>query len=355
MHDVSRRDFLKYGAAAVAGASMLDWNTAYGAQEKLAPPIPIKTLIAKAQAEGGQCLGYFGSADIAAAMANGFHQAYPWATMNSVVSSTGTILTKVLTETTAKQGADFFISAFPALYVFINAGAVAPVALVKDVNLPATLRDPKGYHHCYTLNVQILVSNPNLASYIPWDPYELSKPQFKGQIAFDAPDNLSVSAIFLASHRKIWGDKKWMTWLEGLHSNNIFITSSATSAYQAVVTGERGICCDSIGDVLSEAPGTPAKANFYSGMPLNGQHLMLASYAKHPYTAQLFMNWALTNAGQLAVATTNRSPAVSGLNVPTDVTHILPKGVKMAPYSDIAGFVYNTTPYTKIWDQLWPN
>src|SRR5579862_3928041 len=108
MRDVSRRDFLKYGAAAVAGASMLDFDAAraFGALAKPAPAIPIKDLVTKAQAEGGQCLGYFGSADIAAAMANGFHQAYPWATMNSVVSSTGTILSKVLTEVTAKQGCD---------------------------------------------------------------------------------------------------------------------------------------------------------------------------------------------------------------------------------------------------------
>jgi ABC-type Fe3+ transport system substrate-binding protein len=358
MHEISRRELLKYGAAAVAGTSLMDLLAARaGAATKptLAPPIPIATLVSKAQAEGGTCLGYFGSADIAAAMAAGFKQAYPWATLNTFVSSTGTILSKVLTEVNAKQGADFFISAFPALYVFINGGAAAPVALVKDVNLPATLRDPHGYHHCYTLNVQILVSNPNLAAYVPTDIYDLAKPQFKGALAFDRPDNLSVSAIFLASHRKEWGDKKWMTWLQGLHDNNVFVTSSATSAYQAIVAGERGICTDSIGDVLSQAPGTPAKANFYHGMPLNGQHLMLSSYAAHPYTAQLFMNWALTNAGQLAVASTNRSPAVVGLNVPTDVNHILPKGVKMAPYSNIQGFVYNTVPYTKIWDQLWPS
>lgn len=357
MHEISRRELLKYGAAAVAGTSMLDvaGGLAHAAATPLPKPIDLKTLATKAQGEGGSCLGYFGSADIAAAMAAGFKQAYPWATLNTFVSSTGTILSKVLTEVNAKQGADFFISAFPALYVFINAGVVQPVALVKDANLPATLRDPHGYHHVYTLNVQILVSNPNLASYVPQDIFELSKPQFKGQLAFDRPDNLSVSAIFLASHRQEWGDKKWMTWLQGLHDNNVFVTSSATSAYQAVVAGERGICTDSIGDVLSQAAGTPAKANFYHGMPLNGQHLMLSSYAAHPYTAQLFMNWALTNAGQLAVASTNRSPAVLGLNVPTDVAHILPKGVKMAPYSEIAGFVYNPAPYQKIWAQLWPS
>jgi ABC-type Fe3+ transport system substrate-binding protein len=288
-------------------------------------------------------------------MAAGFHQAYPWATLNTVVSSTGTILSKVLTEVTAKKGADFFISAFPALYVFINAGAVAPVALVKDANLPNSLRDPLGYHHVYTLNVQILVSNPNLAAYVPKDIFELSKPQFKGQLAFDRPGNLSVSAIFLASHRKEWGDKKWMTWLQGLHDNNVFVTSSATSAYQAVLTGERGIAIDTIADILSQPAGAPVKANFFQGGPPYIQAFMKTSYSANPNTAELFLNWVLSKAGQTAIIGTNRTPSVDVPGASTSVSTLVPKQYPIAPYSSIAGFVYNPVPYTDIWNKFWPS
>jgi ABC-type Fe3+ transport system substrate-binding protein len=214
--------------------------------------------------------------------------------------------------------------------------------------------DPAGYRHPYAVNIQVLVSNPNLANFVPNDIFQLSTPAFKGQLTFDSPDNLGSGALFLASHRKAWGDKKWMTWLQGLKANNTLIASSATGAFQNVLTGERGIGCDSVTDVLSAPSGAPVKANFYSGMPPYRQGLMLTSYAANPYTAQLFMNWALSKAGQTAVASTGRSPAMD-LPVPTSVSTVLPKGKTIAPYSSISGFVFNPTPYTKIWDSLWPS
>ena len=81
----------------------------------------------------------------------------------------------------------------------------------------------------------------------------------------------------------------------------------------------------------------------------------MSSYAAHPYTTQLFMNYALSVPGQKAVASTNRSPVMAGLNLPQSADNLVPKNYPVAPYSTIAGFVYNPTPYTKIWDQLWPS
>lgn len=359
MRDISRRDFLKYSAAAVAAPSFLDLmpTKAFGATPKLAPALDLKTLVAKSKAEGGTCLFYAGSSDLALAVQNGFHTAYPWATLNTQVSSTGDIRNKVLTETLAGgPGADVFSCAPATPYVFIRANACQPVALVSDANLLPTLKDPTGYRHPYAQNVQVLVSNPSLASYVPTDIYQLSTPAFKGQIAFDAPDNLASAALFLASHRKAWGDKKWMTWLQGLKSNNIFITSSATSSYQAVLTGERGIGIDNIGDVLSQAAGAPVKANFYQGMPPYIQSLMMTTYTKKPYTSQLFMNWVLSKTGQEVIVSTSRTPTMDIPGAATATSTLVPKGAnQIAPASSIAGFVYNPAPYLKIFDSLWPS
>jgi ABC-type Fe3+ transport system substrate-binding protein len=135
----------------------------------------------------------------------------------------------------------------------------------------------------------------------------------------------------------------------------MFITSSATGAYQAVLTGERGIAIDTIADVLSQPAGAPVKANFFSGAPPYRQDLMLTSYAAHPYTAQLFMNWALSTAGQEVIVSTNRTPAVDIAGAATSVSTLVPTKYPIAAYSSIAGFVYNPIAYTKIFDQLWPS
>ena len=300
MPDLSRRDFLKFGAAAVASTAFLDLDVsrALAKAAALPGPVDLKTLVKKAQAEGGTCLVYVGSADLASALGDGFHNAYPWATANIAVSSTGGIRSKVLTEVTAKQGADVFSSAPATPYIFIRAGAAAQVRLVNDARLPSNLIDPLGYRHPYAQNIMVLASNPNLASYIPTDIFQFAQPTFKGQFSMDAPDNLGVSALFLASHRKAWGDKKWMQWLQGLHDNNVFVTSSATSAYQAVLTGERGIAADTVGDILSQPAGAPVKANFFNGAPPYIQAFMRTSYSSHPNTADLFINWVLSPRGR---------------------------------------------------------
>jgi ABC-type Fe3+ transport system substrate-binding protein len=261
----------------------------------------------------------------------------------------------VLTEVTAGKGGDVFSSAPATPYLFIRAGAAAQTLLINDNNLAPALRDPLGYRHPYAQNIQVILSNPNLASYIPTDIFELSKPAYKGQMVMDSPDNLGVGALFLASHRKAWGDKKWFQWLQGLKDNNIFIVSSATSAYQAALTGERGIAIDTIGDFLSAPAGAPLKATFYTGAAPYVQAFMKTSYAAHPYTADLFINWVLSKEGQNAIVSTNRTPSVDIPGAKTSVSTLVPKAKPIAPYSSIAGFVYNPLPYVAIWDKLWPS
>jgi ABC-type Fe3+ transport system substrate-binding protein len=272
-----------------------------------------------------------------------------------VVSSTGGILSKVLTEVSAGKGADVYSSTPAQPYLYIRGNAAKPVQLVNDKNLGANL-DKTGYRHAYAQNVQVLAVNPNLAGYVPSDIAELSKPSFKGQLAFDRPDNLGTGALFLASHRKAWGDTKWNAWLQGLKANGAFVTSSATASYQAVLTGERGIGAASIGDILSQAAGAPVKPFFYTGAPPYIQTLMLSSYAANPYTAQLFMNWVLSRQGQQVVVGTGRTPAMDLPGAATSVSTLIPKGKPpIAPYASISGFVYNPAPYTKLFDSIWPS
>jgi ABC-type Fe3+ transport system substrate-binding protein len=358
MRDVNRRDFLKLSAAAVAASSLLELaeqaTSAFAAKSKLPPPTPLKTLAKKGQAEGGQLLVYLGSSDLADGLSAGFKKAYPWATVNTVVSSTGAILSKVLTEVNAGKGADVYSCTPVQPYLFIRAKAAAPVLLVNDANLKDAA-DPSGYRHPYAQNVQVLAVNPGLASYVPRDIYELMKPTYKGNLSIDRPANLGTGALFLASQRKAWGDKKWFGWLQGLQQNNLFIAASATATYQAVLTGERGIGTASIGDILSQPAGAPVKASFYKNAPPYRQCLMKTSYAANPNMAELFMNWVLSPAGQQVIVSTNRTPAVDLPGAATSVSTLVPKAYPIAPYSQVSGFVFNPQPYSDIFNKYWPS
>lgn len=357
MTDVTRRNFVKMVGAAVAASTLLEYSEllpkALG-KSKLPPPIPLKTLIKKGQAEGGQLLFYVASSDLGDALAAGFKTAYPWATLNTLIAPTGTIFTKVLTETTAKSGADVITVTPVQPYLYIRAGAATAAALVSDSYLGAAAI-PNGYYHPYAENVQVICSNPNLASYVPKDIHELAQPAFKGQFCIDQPSNLSTGALFLAAQRKNWGDKKWFAWLQGMQANNLMLTTSGAAAYQAVLIGQRGMCTDTIADVLNQAPGAPVKANFYNNAPPYRQSLMMTSYTSKPNMSQLFMNWAISPAGQKAVAATNRTPVIDVPGAATSESALVPKKYPIAPNSEIQGFVYNPQPYVNIFSKYWPS
>jgi ABC-type Fe3+ transport system substrate-binding protein len=357
MTDVSRRDFVKMVTAAMAAGTLLEYSEllpkALGAKSKLPPATPLKTLIKKGQAEGGSLLFYVASSDLGDAMAAGFKAAYPWATLNTLIAPTGTIFTKVLTEVNAKSGADVYTVTPVQPYLYIRANACTPVNLV-NAHYLGSAAIPSGYYYPYAENVQVLCSNPNLASYVPKDVYELAEPAFKGQFCIDKPSNLSTGALFLAAQRKVWGDKKWFGWLQGLQANNLMLTTSGAAAYQAVLIGQRGMCTDTIADVLSQPAGAPVKANFYKNAPPYRQTLMMSSYTSKPNMAQLFMNWAISPAGQKTIASTNRTPVIPVPGAATSEDALVPKQYPIAPNSQIEGFVYNPQPYVDIFNKYWP-
>jgi ABC-type Fe3+ transport system substrate-binding protein len=358
MTDVDRRKFLKLVGAAVTASTLLEYSeflpNALG-KTKLPPPTPLKTLIKKGQAEGGSLLFYVASSDLGDALAAGFKAAYPWATLNTLIAPTGTIFTKVLTEVSAKSGADVYTVTPVQPYLYIRANACTPVALVSDQYLPKGSNDPSGHFHPYAENVQVICSNPNLATYVPKDILELAEPAFKGQFCIDKPANLSTGALFLAAQRKNWGDKKWFAWLQGMQANNLMLTTSGAAAYQAVLIGQRGMCTDTIADVLSQPAGAPVKANFYKNAPPYRQSLMMSSYTSKPNMSQLFMNWTISPAGQKVIASTNRTPVVPIPGAPTSESTLVPKQYPVAPYSEISGFVYNPQPYIDIFNKYWPS
>jgi len=357
MTEVSRRQFVKMVGAAVAASTLLEYSeglsSAFGAKSKLPPPVPLKTLVKKGQAEGGELLFYVASTDLGDALAAGFKAAYPWAKLNTLIASTGAIFSKVLTEVTAKTGADVFTVTPIQPYLYRRANAGTAVALVNDHYLGANA-DPSGYTHPYAENVQVICANPNLASYVPTDVYDLADPSFKGQFCIDRPSNLSTGALFLAAQRKNWGDKKWYKWLQGLKDNNLMLTTSGAAAYQAVLIGQRGMCTDTIADVLNQPAGAPVKANFYTNAPPYRQVLMMSSYTSKPAMSQLFMNWVISPAGQKVIASTSRTPVVNIPGAATSEDALVPKKFPIAPYNQISGFVYNPQPYVDIFNKYWP-
>jgi ABC-type Fe3+ transport system substrate-binding protein len=181
---------------------------------------------------------------------------------------------------------------------------------------------------------------------------ELADPKYKGLIAMDYPANVAAAYFMLSCQRLAWGDTKWKQWLQGLKDNEVFLTSNATSAYQAVVSGQRLIAPDNVDDVQSQAPGTPVKLAFYPGVPTQIFNNYLIKGGSHPYTAQLFANWCQSEAGQKVIASTGRSPVLD-IDSPESVSHILPPGTTVCSQQQTEDMNNNQDSYLSVYNTLW--
>jgi iron(III) transport system substrate-binding protein len=357
MPEANRRQFL-LGGLGVAAASTLALagcgSSSGGSSAGGRQTYTLSELESKAKKEGGSMVYYTLGQDIADAQIKGFTAAYPWAKVSTRVDNGRRTLTKLVQEYQAKA---------PTADVTVNTSITVPLTIRKqvfgqsvipnDATTPASYKDATGYGHAFYQNLQGLAYNTHLETSLPEDIYELADPSFKGKIAFDAPQNTAPGYLFLSSQRKTWGDAKWNTWLKALKANEIFLTQSATNAYQAVVSGERAIAPDNADDVLSQKAGTPVKMSYYTGVPTQIFYLYTTSRVKHPYTANLFINWSLSDDGQKAIASTGRSP-VSDIDVPDAISKILPSGINVASQADLNDYFNNQSSYLSVYNTLWP-
>jgi ABC-type Fe3+ transport system substrate-binding protein len=242
-----------------------------------------------------------------------FASADSWAHLNTVSLSLPDVRSRWLTELAAGVHVpDVVVTNFLYVGDFASKSALAKVTVPNDAGLPAGLVDPSGYSHAVAVLPIIFGYNKNLTKTAPASLYDLASPAWRGKIAMDDPLHGSVTAWLLASVRKLWGDAKWKTWLAGLKANDILMTADSGSAYQAVLSGERSLCICTYSDILSQKPGTPVAAAYYSeGVRTVPVVAVVAAQAPHPQMAAYYLNWLLSpSGGEKAFADSGRTPAV---------------------------------------------
>jgi iron(III) transport system substrate-binding protein len=336
---------------ALAGCGKSSGSSAGGGGSKT---YTLSELEDKAQKEGGSLVYYTLGQDIADAQIKGFQAAYPWAKVSTRVDNGRRTLTKLVQEYQAKAPtADVTVNTSITVPLNVRKQVFGQSVIPNDSSTPASYKDGTGYGHAFYQNLQGLAYNTHLSGPLPEDIYELGDPSYKGKIAMDEPSNTAPGYLFLSSQRRAWGDAKWQTWLKALKANDVFLTQSATNAYQAVVSGERAIAPDNADDVLSQKAGTPVKMSYYTGVPTQIFYLYTTARVKHPYTANLFINWSLGPDGQKAIASTGRSP-IQDIDVDDAITKILPSGITVATQAALNDYFNNQASYLAAYKQIWP-
>ena len=336
------------------------------AAETTAPPettvpeeVPVTELTgaeleAAAQAEGGQLLWYnSGNPDLVASVVAGFQAAYPFMTVEGVPVNFTELPAKVATEHVTNAPTADVVWMPPTLRQGMQEiGALAPISLEGDANMPADTLDPDEFAHPVWQLAIGLVFDPTITTDIPSDPLELADPVWMDRIAFDRVANLGQSATWLSVWRQAMGDPAWDEWLDGVAANNIFITANARSAYEAVVTQEREIAIASSNYIQFQDPALTVEMSFdINPVPFYNHQYILAR-AAHPASAKLFMEWASTAEGQAAIADVGLSP-IMDIEHDNSMSSFL-AGASLVPGTDLVDFSTRTDEYLESLTARWP-
>lgn len=358
--NLERRQFVRIGTTVAGSAAFLGFLSGCGQSDSAgstalsASKVSASNLASKARAEGGTVHFYSNIGDEAALIQDAFRKTYPWASISTYGGSADQVLSKFLTEAQGRSHiVDVATAKISQLGALKQANAITGISLSNDAAMPAFARAYLPYLHPTYSSVYCMVYNTKSGIKPPADPYDLADPSWKGKIALDQPANLGAAGTFLASRRALWGDAKWTRWLEGLKANDILMSQSSTSAYTAVLQGERDIAIDGYQDVYGQKKGTPVAAYFYPDVVVQTEGVVQSSHAPHPNMAALFINWLESSAGQQMFASSGRTPSLA-INSPLSLSKLLPKNVTPLPASDLSDWYANPDEYQNIFQKYWP-
>jgi ABC-type Fe3+ transport system substrate-binding protein len=189
----------------------------------------------------------------------------------------------------------------------------------------------------------------------PADLADLTQPQWKGKVVMDNPALGGPGGLTMAAMKGVIGADGWQAWLKALKANDIDLTDSSSSSYDAVVRGERPLCICSYHDFIGQAAGTPVGVDFYNqdntGVIPQAGTMVVSATAPHPAMAALWLNWVLSqDGGQAAVAASGRTPTEE--NVPGADKVGVPAGKKVASFSVLTDYINNPDSYNDVFKSI---
>ena len=230
-------------------------------------------------------------------------------------------LAATLLEEGDNSPADLFFAQDPAgLEAVGELLATLPMGILEQV--PEWARSSQGKWVGISGRARTVVYNSNLLHEddLPDDMFGFADPKWKDRIGW-APTNASFQAMVTAM-RAVWGEDLTRRWLEGIQANDPKVYPKNTPQVAAVAAGEIDVGLVNhyylFRFLAEEGESFPAR-NYHprSGGP--GAMVMVAgagvlSTADNPETAEKFLNFMLSEVGQLYFTTrTFEYPLVEGV------------------------------------------
>src|SRR3972149_2439912 len=190
---------------------------------------------------------------------------------------------------------------------------------------PDYFKDPKGYWNASHANTYVIGYNTKLISSkeVPKTYEDLLDPKWKGKIGFDNEDYEWMGNIL-----KMMGREKGISYLRKLSQQNLQIRHGHTLITQLIIAGEfpLGFVFGYAAELV-KAKGAPIDWVGLEPVVTGINVIVIPDKAPHPYSAKLFVDFILSNEGQVLLRDlTSKIPARSDVEpIPARLT----KGLKL--------------------------
>jgi len=182
------------------------------------------------------------------------------------------------------------------------AGGAAKLALPNAKALPPECLDPNGYWVATDMTVHVLAYNTTLVGNeaVPRTPADLLDPRWRGRMAWKVND-MTGSTGFIGAVLNAMGEERGLQYLHALAGQRIVpVLSSVRAMLDQVIAGEYpiGLQASNHHVAISASHGAPVA---WVPLDLASATLQLSGIsanAPHPHAAQLFLDFAISPAGE---------------------------------------------------------
>lgn len=292
---------IAFGAAAPETAGQI-----LARLSKLAPGERQKILIEKAKAEGE--VSYYSSlqAQQLDPFVQLFQKRYSFVKVNQYRVSGNRQVIKIQTEMNAGNHLfDVTNGSAEQASSLKKIGAIDRYLSPQREFFPGSYKDKEGFFTSLYIIPIVLGYNTKMVkrAEAPKTYEDLLDPKWKSNIFLD-DEPYEWFAVLL----KHFGRDKGLQYMRNLAKQDVRMVRGRTAQSQLLTAGERPLAIVLSGHTVLDlkARGAPIDQVLLDPYFAQGNDLMLARHAPHPYAAALFMDWALSEEGQSMITTFGR-------------------------------------------------
>jgi len=256
-----------------------------------------KALIDAANAEGRLVLYTSNQIESEQELVAAFNKRFPRIKVEIVRAPGSRLATRIASELAAGQLAADVIDMSDRGLVTEIAPAFAPYAPPNAGEYPASVKTIANVWPKSTWGF-VLVNNVAALPKGPASWADLAKPEYKGKVGVVAANSGGSTWTTAMFERKVLGEGYWKT----LRANDPLVYPSGSPLASGLVRGEVLVGAAQSNSVIPMiAQGAPLKVTYPpEGVPVTASAAGIASTAKNPNAAKLYLNWSLSKEGQKA-------------------------------------------------------